>query len=243
MSALGLYYAHRLLTGPRVIPFALLSPPYNNGSPKILSSLRFWENSFKLRRQYLPFGLLLLAVCVLSVVLGPSSAVLMIPSLGWWPRSNPFDGRSMTIRFIYENPETSDVSFAASSQLWPPVFNDALMNDSYTPNCTVDPNAPNYGCPFQGYSDITTWFFGFVTTGASGNLTVSESLSNAQRSISSSLIQENLGFNGNEKSVVSSYTTSLSEVMVLTLGSLWNVSDRILIRIVSHSNLLGKSQI
>jgi hypothetical protein len=95
LSALALYYAHKLMVGSRGIPLGLIDTPYNGGSPGMLRHYRFWETRL-FRSQYRLFALFLLVASILSISIGPSSAILMIPSLDWWPVNDPFRGQPMT---------------------------------------------------------------------------------------------------------------------------------------------------
>jgi hypothetical protein len=43
LSFLVFHYTHKLLVGPRGIPFGLIGYPYTNCSPDMLLHMRFWE--------------------------------------------------------------------------------------------------------------------------------------------------------------------------------------------------------
>jgi hypothetical protein len=109
LSAIGLYYAHKLLVGSKGLPLGLIDSPYNVG-PGMLRHWRFWEAGL-LRSHYHLFILFLIIAGVLSVAVGPTSAILMIPSLDWWQISDPFKGQPMTTYFMPNG-----------SGLWPSTF-------------------------------------------------------------------------------------------------------------------------
>jgi hypothetical protein len=88
-------YMRQLLVGPRGIAFGLVSAPHTIASPAMLIKKQFW-----IRFGRNPaFGLLLLVVCILSIALGPSSAILMIPSLTWSDMKNALSSDDSTIYY------------------------------------------------------------------------------------------------------------------------------------------------
>lgn len=78
-----------LLSGPHGVPLGFLSAGTQVDSAEYIFSQRFWQgfiqHHLSLRR--LGMTLFLLLLFVLATVAGPASAIIMIPSLDWWPMS------------------------------------------------------------------------------------------------------------------------------------------------------------
>ncbi|KUJ14474.1 uncharacterized protein LY89DRAFT_140576 [Mollisia scopiformis] len=216
LSAMVLYYAHRLLVGTKGVPFGLIDFPYNSNSLGMLRHWRFWQTGF-FSTQYLSFATLLLVVCILSVIVGPSSAILVIPSPGWWHNRNPFNGQNMTTYFL-----------ANTTDIWPSTFTLSAFDPAFVSAslCEGVPTDPIIGCPLQGFPEIISWFLGYALGSQSDNFTVSEVISNAYRSVSSTVQNASYAYQMNNLSATTSYTTSLTDRMVLSLGTFWNYVQR-----------------
>jgi hypothetical protein len=88
------------------VPFGLLSSAYQLGDLGYLFSPEFrasvWRpSSHDPSFSRLTLSLLVLVSSLLSLVVGPSSGVLFIPKLSWWPLKKPF-GRT-TLRLFISN--------------------------------------------------------------------------------------------------------------------------------------------
>ena len=150
LSFVVFYNMRKILIGRNGIPFGLVSAPYMTGSPSMLIKGSFWAGS----RRHWRFGALLILVCVLSVVLGPSSAMLMIPSLAWYEVKNAFPDLSSKIFFTMSGEALWPIMFNASTRLGASEAAECLSNpfDSYS-------NA--LSCPTSGYMDILEWVRNF----------------------------------------------------------------------------------
>ena len=144
LSFVVFYYMRKLLVGRQGIPFGLVSAPHLTRSPGMLFKQSFWIGWGR----NLPFGGLLFLACILSFTLGPSSAITMIPSLGWYEMKSAFWADSSTV--LYN---------ATAGDLWPTVFAQTMnMNATEASDCMLDPFNPlNLQCPTGGFSDILMW--------------------------------------------------------------------------------------
>ena len=88
------------------VPFGLLSAAYQLGDIAYLFSTEFrssvWRpSSHDPSFSRLTLSLLVAVSCILCLVVGPSSGVLLIPQLSWWPLKRPFG--STTLRVFNSN--------------------------------------------------------------------------------------------------------------------------------------------
>jgi len=144
LSFVVFYYMRKLLVRRQGIPFGLVSAPYLTSSPGMLFRRSFWVGW----GYHLPFGGLLFLTCILSFALGPSSAITMIPSLGWYEMKNPFWADSSTV--LYNG---------TAKNIWPTVFTQAMsLNATEVAECLINPfDLSNLQCPTAGFLDVLKW--------------------------------------------------------------------------------------
>lgn len=145
LSFIVFYYMRTLLVGEEGVPFGLLNATYQVGSPAMLYKGGAWIAGFFVHKR---FALLLLAVCLLSIILGPSSAILMIPSAGWIKPEQLFP----TENSVYYLP-------GSANKIWPLSLNDSAVTGKGARTCR-DHNPFGHwrwDCPTAGYLDITAW--------------------------------------------------------------------------------------
>jgi hypothetical protein len=152
LSFMVFYHMRRLLIGRTGIPFGLLTAPFTTTSPGMFFNKSF-QAGFSRNRS---FGLLLVIVCVLSVVLGPSSAIVMIPSLGW---------------FEFKETEVGEVSWPKDGErvwyfesnnddfdLWPTTLNSSTrLNETEAAECAKISFELSLSCPSAGFLNIVEW--------------------------------------------------------------------------------------
>lgn len=149
LSFIVFHYMRKLLTGRNGIPFGLVGAPYVTQSPATVVKQPFLVGF----RHSWPFGLLLVVVCVLSVLVGPSSAIAMIPSLNWFELKEPWPKGDQTI--WYANRPAHEFP---TDQLWPTVFNAAdWFNSTGEADCKENSFISRVYCPAAGYPDIWRW--------------------------------------------------------------------------------------
>lgn len=121
----------------------------NNLSSVVNAGL--WSKSltkgFRVRR--LLFALIVVFLMTMVAVVGPSSAILILPSIGWWPIpyeiTNPGDPKLKKIQL--------QKFFASTNEhvLWPTII---TLNGFMPSDCTfINTSTPRY-CPAGGFSNI-----------------------------------------------------------------------------------------
>ena len=144
------YHTRRLLIGPKGIPFGLLHGSDVVGSPGSLIKRPFWASFFR----HWPFALLLIVVGAISLILGPSSAIMMIPSLGWFDLNDRFEGNSSTL-YIWTGADI--YTGAEHTELWPNVFNATVPFDETETDCGEASQLSEIQCPNGIHTAITEW--------------------------------------------------------------------------------------
>lgn len=141
LSFIVFYYMRKLLVGRTGIPCGLVSAPHLTNSPGMLLHKSFWVGW----KHHIPFGGLIFLACILSFALGPSSAISMIPSLGWFEMKSAFPANSSTI--LYN---------ATAAEIWPTNFTASMsLNATEITGCLINPfNPSNLDCPTAGFMDI-----------------------------------------------------------------------------------------
>jgi hypothetical protein len=155
LSFVVFYYMRRLLVGRNGIPFGLVSAPHIITSPSMLLKRSFWVGW----GCHPTFGALLFVACILSFALGLSSAITIIPSLGWSEINNAFPGDSSTI--YYPLPR---------DKLWSTVFDSSNRSPATgAAGCIQNPfNRTSMSCPTAGFLVIYKWVCNFTRRWSSG---------------------------------------------------------------------------
>lgn len=144
------------------IPFGLLSGPYRVGDVMYIFSSRFWSGWGYARW----LAALLLSNTLLSILVGPASAILILPELRWFRLPNPFSNVIMPI--ILETP----------NRLWPTILNESLWDES---GGCLDKGSFLPFCPAAGFATIYTWASGWAYTGMPNNITFQDPSGTARR--------------------------------------------------------------
>lgn len=135
------------------LPFGLLTGGYRVGDLPYFLNPRgsFWEGFRSDATGGRPkrIALFLLFITILSNVLGPASAILVIPTEDWFPMTNPFRELQMPIYYYY-----------SASDIWPP-----QVSASDIPECQTWDATHTWYCPAGGFSQIYSWASGFKYTG------------------------------------------------------------------------------
>jgi len=145
LSFIVFSYMRKLLVGRRGIGFGLISAPHTLGAPSTLTKKKFWVGFTRNPA----FGLLLVVASVLSIVLEPSSAITMIPSLAWSDMSNALSDNSSTIYYT-----------SAREVIWPTRVDipSSGLNSTEVATCLDNPFSPKgLYCPTAGYMDMLKW--------------------------------------------------------------------------------------
>lgn len=166
LSSILLHHIRRRLFGPKGIPLGLLSSGYQSSSAEYLCSKEFWS-SFRNNK------ILTIILCISIVytnMVGPSSAVALIPSLNWFPVAVPSKGQAR----LYLN--------GTFDQVYPSIF--GPPNETTYAGC--DNESYSFRCPGAGFTSIYDWVDTWYNEGVEGNVTMVERFSSTSRILSAS---------------------------------------------------------
>ncbi|KAH8898719.1 hypothetical protein GQ53DRAFT_877825 [Thozetella sp. PMI_491] len=171
LAALTISIYKRRLLGPG-LPLGLLSGGYRVGDLAYLLNGSFWAGLRSSSTSYRPawIALLLLFMTLLSTVLGPASAIVILPTEGWFPLPGPFKELQMPI--IYGAPD---------GDVWPRQANDSLIQN--LDECRGGDAIFTGYCPAGGFSEIYNWAFGYKYAGLSNNITFQQSTTTLGRQL------------------------------------------------------------
>ncbi|KAI9797363.1 MAG: hypothetical protein M1833_005543 [Piccolia ochrophora] len=190
------------------VPLGFLTSAYQMGSPTYLFTKEFWgaQTTRSLRqlrdwqfwrsqttkarhgnRNWLPLGLVIAVTFMLAPIVGPASAVLMIPSLDWWPLSNPLNDTAISV-FLPLGP----------SQIWPPRIDAKLLSSPEmlptSDACLRDDANKDPVCPSAGFEDIAAWAAKYMNKVADPNITLTDLETGAKRYLTSNTIERSSGW-------------------------------------------------
>ena len=207
LTAIVMHIVRRRLLG-RGIPFGLLTSGYQASSVEFLFSKSMWASAFRTWSDFF-FVVFLALVIIYASMVGPSSAIALIPNLDWWPVSNPFNGLPLTT-YLTVN----------SSQLYPQRINpiaESLANQCQT--FTMDPLCPN-----GGFDDLLVWAMSYANENEGANMSMVEQMGGTRRQLISqnaSIATQNHLAADDQGNVVAIATT-LHQSIIMMMGLFWN---------------------
>ena len=157
LSAMVLHYVQYELLNGKGVPLGCLLAPFQVNNLASLWNPGFWATTgpaggMKLRR-FLLITIIGISV-LLATIVGPSSAILMVPSIGSW---NYKIDKSFADGGIYvsgSNKTTRPPEYyimASESTIWPRSLSNAT---SFQPECNSTADSTPYYCPLGGYSTL-----------------------------------------------------------------------------------------
>ncbi|KZL66230.1 hypothetical protein CT0861_07263 [Colletotrichum tofieldiae] len=170
LSAIGLNIFRRRLIGDGV-RLGFLTGGYRVGDLEYLISPAFWRQGFA---GFSSWDILLAAYFVfatmLSALVGPASAILLIPTPGWYPLNHDLAFDNITLPLIYP---------AKPKSVWPAFFSPDQSPWADQPpfdpidwdKCKGPQGTYQRHCPAGGFSEIWTWAQSFGSNNLQGNLT------------------------------------------------------------------------
>ncbi|KAL8810330.1 MAG: hypothetical protein Q9200_002667 [Gallowayella weberi] len=162
LAEIALHRIHYDLCASDGLPLGLVTAAYQVSSITYLITPEFceaWSFPLGIRALLSRLSLLTLLVVIylLTAVLGPSSAVAMIPRLDWWDHRNPYP----------EGPERAFMRYKPLD-LWPSSITKELIH----PGC-ADTHSPDAEyCPYSGYEIVSEWVGAHQNQGQGPNLTI-----------------------------------------------------------------------
>lgn len=157
---------HRIRYGLSVsggVPLGLLPAGYQLSSIEYFTEAGFWSGVLaKPTLRWLPLSALIAWGFALSTVVGPSSAILLIPKLDFWDLPNSFfntPDHKMNPTYILNT----------SSALWP----QQLGAEDVDPSCVGEFHTTFVGCPSSGFNTVFNWIQGHVDQNLAANISIS----------------------------------------------------------------------
>lgn len=160
LAAILMHHIRNRLLGHRGIPLGLLGAGFQTSSVEYLFSSSLWSNVTTNWR----FTSVIALSIVFANAVGPSSAILMIPTLNWWPAKNPYAWQ-MTL-----------LMSARSEDVYPLSFGPDIPEDEI---CLSLPFSSR--CTAAGFDTIQSWADSVSKTTADVNVTLYGDSTNIER--------------------------------------------------------------
>lgn len=204
ISSMVLHHAKRHLIGKHGIPFGLLSASYRVENVLLLRKKAFWWSAF--RRNTWRLGIFVAFAALYSVLVGPSTAIAMIPSAGFYPFRRAFENSTGRLWFLWPGDDT-----ILPYNMWPDVLNAdtaRCVTDNLTSNTLIGGD-----CPTRVFQDVLEWSWDHVD----GDFTtIFDPLSRLTYQAVSSPVHMD-----NSNAVSLTVGSVPSEFVVSGMGSLW----------------------
>ncbi|KAI0153351.1 hypothetical protein BJ166DRAFT_580993 [Pestalotiopsis sp. NC0098] len=164
LSTIIIDVLQRRLLVSRGVPFGFLVGGYRFGSGNVLFSGSFWgplADAIRFRKiELFGLGLLIGLGAVYANAIGPASALLIVPTLNWWPAYD------MDVLMVGDGP----------------IFPMTLNATKWMSSCFKDPRNVPFGCPGFGASDIQNVDY-FTQPEDSTNHTFTQRYGSAKRNL------------------------------------------------------------
>ncbi|KAK4031215.1 hypothetical protein C8A01DRAFT_42302 [Parachaetomium inaequale] len=182
------------------LSLGLLTGAYRVGDVPYIFSGRFWMALGESGSG----GLLLLVFVntILATLVGPASAILLVPELDWYAFPDAFGNAEPPV-FFYNS---------TINQTWPRVLSATEDRDGRLHNCTTFTGWFAHGCPSAGFADLYKWLTEWHSSGLSNDLVIQDPTGAVSRRLATTEV-------GLRKTVV---MTTVSMPPLLTTGRLLN---------------------
>ncbi|KAL8738633.1 MAG: hypothetical protein Q9190_007972 [Brigantiaea leucoxantha] len=212
------HHARRHLIDVTGLPYGLLSATYRVTDVTLLCERSFWWGLLS-HGKTLRLGILMFLVALLSVLVGPSCAIMMIPNSDFYPHPDLFGNKTGRLFFYRPSEDFQTATSHTIDYVYPSnLSGDATFNATYcAASHTGDSNYRR--CPGGIYDDVLGWAWKDLgySFGTSNVSTVYESDSRFLYQAVSSLVDD-----GKTAPTVMSAASVTHESLVRTFGSLWN---------------------
>ena len=196
---LGVYRRMLVTTG---LPLGLITAGYRAGSFMYLRTSAL-ATGILAHGRFLLFGLLVVFTTVLLVLAGPASAILMVPTPGWWSLGSGYSSVMPPLTY------TRSRDF-----LWPQVVNTTGMLKRMKAMCSQRDAASDFSCPGNGYSEIREWMTEWNGDALKGPRAV---ITMKSATVTTEIYREVAAVLPSDDSAT--FTTTLSSVTALTVRS------------------------
>ncbi len=191
MTTVVLHKVRSDLVGVRGVPLGYLTSPYQLGSPTYLLSKEYWGGATSKvrgrRRGWVPLSLLLAFSFILAPIVGPASAVVLIPSLDWWKFNNPLNNDAISVFLPLQ-----------VSRVWPTTITSELLSSPElrpeSDGCDADMAYEDPVCPLGGGETIMAWAIKHMSSEKKPNITVTDPLSGSTRYLTADTFNSTLGW-------------------------------------------------
>ena len=195
LSLIPLSYMRRFLLGRKGIPFGLVGITYSL-SPSLMLNSQYWRGI----PAHYSYGVLLGIICLISAVLGPASAITMIPSLGWYGVSH------------------RHIGFVFSRNPWRSIFDNSTLNDQ---GCPQNPFQLSPYCPTAGYTDLKRWWETLQLSSGNIELSFDSTMTTMRRQpVFADHLEVTSKSSGPEQNCSATTATIVAEVPATILGML-----------------------
>jgi hypothetical protein len=194
-----------LVYGSEGVPLGMLTAPYRVGDIRFLFSGAFWTSASTRLAWTLT---IFFALCtLLSLLVGPASAIGFVPTQNWWVVPDPFGTWLMPVHWA-DNDFTGPTSI---EHIWPTQLNSSLERS----HCATikDPNEAT-GCPSEGLTNIYYRLLTSSLTGAPTNTSMSDLVGGVRRQLESKIYVCG--------SARCSVATTISHLSLLGFGTFWD---------------------
>jgi hypothetical protein len=199
LSALTLNAFKRQLVGSR-LPIGLLTGAYRVGDIPYLFGASLWSSIRRRFRFAILLGLFLAINTITATLVGPASAILMVPELDWFP-----------LRDAFSNMPGPVLYGGSVDGVWNPVLSAYL---DLLPCIVDDINLYAWWCPAGGFSDLWNWVRTWESSQLQNNLDFQEPSRTARRRL---YISDSDPLRGGMV-----YSTTISMTSIMTIGRLLN---------------------
>lgn len=198
LTSIAMHHIRERLVGSRGLSLGLLSSGYQVSSLEFLFSQSF-RSAFSTDTGLI---LTLAATIIIVNVVGPSSAIVVIPRLDWWVVRAPFN-------------ETLQLYLGSSKeQLYPTSLGPPNM--TFYPGCDTAEYGGN--CPGAAFNDLNVWAASWYNNGVAPNISMIEARTNVQRAV---LTETRIELKTNFNVSITMTTTLIHPILELT-GLFWN---------------------
>lgn len=159
LAALSVSMSRRRLVG-RGLRLGFLTGGYRLGDLAYLTSGAFWGLGRDLRSSEVILVAFVVFGTIMSTIVGPASAILFVPSLGWYEMPKAFDNVRMPL-----------VYYLDATMAWPKTLNSDVFDGWAHPECLATESIFQSYCAPGGFTDIWNWLGGFLYTDLDNNIT------------------------------------------------------------------------
>lgn len=178
ISSIVLHAVQRHLNSTKGLPLVMITNAFELGSAQFLRRGSFWSLLWRVdpvtgkRSPYLSFWLLSIFSTILVTLSGPSAAIAVIPTLGYFDLHQPFNDTILPFFVLNQ-----------TMPLWPTALSNASLN-ALNDTCTDPTDLASVNvCPAGGFRDTYDWaeavWFGDSDSGS--NISFPDSTSTTQR--------------------------------------------------------------